>query len=385
MNRMNLTSRITAWTMVIAMLPWSSFVSGAEGYITPSNKASYISKDENASLGDAENVYYIPEEENTEGEDQKIEEDEEELILEDYVVSGRVVLDKDIEVKSVVLNAKSTLDLNGYSLICHGDIRLEKASKLILNNGEIQCTGAFVADQPNCKIEMTSMNDRLVVDGRLDLVYGIFTFTNGTVEAKGDVNVTSYFNASGDNTFIFSGNGKQVLSQTEDSTFNKVILNNYSEYGIEVSNVFNCNTLQQNGCRMELAEQNGILGYTLTEDEEKDGLFILKTGTLDLNGHTLIINGDLIQAGGKVKINNGELIVNGNYRIQKRQVDGDKIKYSTSTGILEMTGEDDHIKVLNDLIVDSSGNSKGHLTDGTIEVLGNICIGIYCFVGEITL
>ena len=374
MNRMNLTSRITAWTMVIAMLPWSSFVSGAEGYITPSNKASYISKDENASLGDAENVYFIPEEENIEGEDQNIEEDEEDLILEDYVVSGRVVLDKDIEVKSVVLNAKSTLDLNGYSLICHGDIRLEKASKLIFNNGEIQCTGAFVADQPNCKIEMTSMNDRLVVDGRLALVYGIFTFTNGTVEAKGDVNVTSYFNASGDNTFIFSGNGKQVLSQTEDSTFNKVILNNYSEYGIEVSNVFNCNTLQQNGCRMDLAEQNGILGYTLTEDEEKDGLFILKTGTLDLNGHTLIINGDLIQAGGKVKINNGELIVNGNYRIQKRQVDGDKIKYSTSTGILEMTGEDDHIKVLNDFIVDSSGNSKGHLTDGTIEVLGNICI-----------
>ena len=113
---------------------------------------------------------------------------------------------------------------------------------------------------------------------------------------------------------------------------------------------------------------NNTGNYTLTEDEEKDGLFILKTGTLDLNGHTLIINGDLIQAGGKVKINNGELIVNGNYRIQKRQVDGDKIKYSTSTGILEMTGEDDHIKVLNDFIVDSSGNSKGHLTDGTIEV-----------------
>ena len=191
---------------------------------------SYILKDEIATEGDAK----IPYDFSVEAEDEGSEDGN--MIFEDYIVDGKVKLDKDIEVDSVIISQSSSLDLNGYTLICHGDFSFEqngdfraRSSELIFNNGEIICSGNFNANMSKCLINMSKTNDHLVVDGKLELVYGSFTFLSGTVEVKGDVNVTSYFKATGDNTFVLSGDKKQVLSQTEGSRFSKVILKNYSE------------------------------------------------------------------------------------------------------------------------------------------------------------
>ena len=357
--------------MVVSMLPWSSFISGYDVDLSHINSTiMYTDKVENASIGDAVESYNLP------TEDNNVENDEEELILEDYIVPDRssIILDKDIEVASFIMGNYSNIDLNGHTIICHGDFIFATVTALDFNNGEIICLGDFTADRDSCQISMTHINDHLVVDGRLTLNRGIFSFTNGIIEANGDVNINNYFTASNDNVFIFSGNEKQVLSQTEGSSFASVILKNYSEEGLVISNSFNYKNIEQNGCRVELEDQNGVIGYALTEDEEKDGLFILSAGTLDLNGHTLTINGDFIHSAGKVKINNGQLIVNGSYRIQKRYINGDNVNYSTANSLLEMNSEEDRIRILNDFVVDNSENTKGLITNGQIEVSGNICI-----------
>lgn len=36
-------------------------------------------------------------------------------------------------------------------------------------------------------------------------------------------------------------------------------------------------------------------------------------GELDLNGHTIIVNGDFVNNNGTVNINNGKLIINGDF------------------------------------------------------------------------
>lgn len=53
-------------------------------------------------------------------------------------------------------------------------------------------------------------------------------------------------------------------------------------------------------------------------------------GSLDLNGHKLTVTGNLIQSGGEVKINGGELDVQGDYRLQALNNGG----YVNSTGSL---------------------------------------------------
>ncbi len=47
-----------------------------------------------------------------------------------------------------------------------------------------------------------------------------------------------------------------------------------------------------------------------------EGDLYLISDELNLNGYTLHVKGNLIQSGGTVNVNNGELLVDGDYRIQ---------------------------------------------------------------------
>lgn len=369
--------KILAVTMAVFMLPWSSFMYGdtvEAKTIDLYHSESF--KDVTATSGDSSQSAGTEEDNTSEGMDNNSEADEvEEGIIEyeDFVVSKNTTLNEDIEVASVSINEYCSLKLNGHTITCHGDIVLNYRSELTFENGEILCDGSFTANS-RCTINMNNLNDYLFVEGRLELSNAIFNINSGCIESKGDVYVTNNFRASANNTFILSGEGQQTISQTAGSEFGNVIVKNYSVEGIVIDNTFNYANLQENGCKISLVNQEGISGYTLTEDEEKDGLFILSTGTLDLNGHTLTINGDFIHSGGKVKINNGKLIVNGSYRMQKRVVTEEDITYEASASLLEMNNQEDYIQIANDLIVENSGNTANLITDGMIEVLGNISI-----------
>ena len=106
-----------------------------------------------------------------------------------------------------------------------------------------------------------------------------------------------------------------------------------------------------------------------------NGVTMLSANTINLNGHTLTIKGDLIQSGGEMLCNKGTLNVEGNYRIQEVTSDNDgKITYSESTGKLRMANETDRVNVSGDFVMQSTyGDSmdRNKFSAGTLTVKGN--------------
>ncbi|NWH05286.1 hypothetical protein, partial [Desulfobacter latus] len=67
----------------------------------------------------------------------------------------------------------------------------------------------------------------------------------------------------------------------------------------------------------------------------------LTGGTLDLQGRTLVVKGDLIHSGGTLTVTGGTLVVEGDYRIQRASTDDQgTTTYSYSSGRLNMTNSD---------------------------------------------
>jgi hypothetical protein len=101
----------------------------------------------------------------------------------------------------------------------------------------------------------------------------------------------------------------------------------------------------------------------------------LEDGTLNLNGQTLTIYGDLIQSGGTLNVNGGKLVVTGDYRIQTPTTDGKG--YTLSSGILHMADVNDWVQVGGAFVMETGGygyyNATPHnsLIAGTLEVKGD--------------
>ena len=95
--------------------------------------------------------------------------------------------------------------------------------------------------------------------------------------------------------------------------------------------------------------------------------FAINDGTLDLNGHVLTIQGDLIQSGGNVKVYGGILKVEGDYRIQsKLSSEG----YGESKGKLDMSsGNEGKVSVGKDFVIQSTEYSE--LSQGILYIEGN--------------
>lgn len=94
------------------------------------------------------------------------------------------------------------------------------------------------------------------------------------------------------------------------------------------------------------------------------------SGTLDLQGKELIINGDFIQKGGRVKINNGRLVVKGDYLIGDGPTDNNSMK--GSWGTLSMQEPGDKIVVEGAFTMASFLDHDTLLTDGELTVCGNL-------------
>lgn len=112
----------------------------------------------------------------------------------------------------------------------------------------------------------------------------------------------------------------------------------------------------------------GEYGKTFTEDEVWSGDYQFVEGTLDLNGHSLTVEGDFIQSGGIVKVNNGLLIIKGSY-IQKAEDN------AISTGRIIMVNTEDIIDIDGSFTWYSTREVEDDFIDGKLIVGGNIKLG----------
>ncbi len=114
-------------------------------------------------------------------------------------------------------------------------------------------------------------------------------------------------------------------------------------------------------------------GVKLTEDTVISGKYLLGYGTLDLNGHTLTMEGDLIHAGGLIDINGGALNVNGSYRMRVRNIYNGSYKWSKSSGRLIMDNQGDTVNILKNMELEASSSAcYQNITDGEIRLSGDI-------------
>ena len=122
-------------------------------------------------------------------------------------------------------------------------------------------------------------------------------------------------------------------------------------------------------CTYKDSDNNTHTTYIAKLPSKIEQNLILQDGTLDLQGTTLVIEGDFIQAGGTVALNGGSLIVKGDYRIQKPT---DEVGlYTYSFGELLMQSDDESVLVYGDFVNDSTINSSNNLIAGTLEVKGH--------------
>ena len=127
----------------------------------------------------------------------------------------------------------------------------------------------------------------------------------------------------------------------------------------------------------------------LTSDRTISGDLTIanKKVTIDLNGYKLTVTGNLLQTNGAMKINNGTLTVNGDYRIQ-REDKGSDSGYTYSDGCLVMTNANDKVIVNGSFYTssianyDETGSPNNDLTAGTMKVYGDFIQKYYGYTGK---
>lgn len=338
-------------------------------------QADYSSKSEIVTESNADNVsendVVAQNDENTEEID---EPSEDEIVYEDMTVNSDTTLTAQTEVKDLYINY-GTLDLNENTLIVHGNVVIDNRGTLDFNKGELICENLTMKDTYyyHC-MYMNNANDHLVVKGDFNFNGGSFSkydATAGTIELGGNVNITTGFNPSQEQKVVLNGlDSQEVYINEKNCSFNILEVSNTSEGGILSDYPISANSMIGDLSQIHYSF-GGAVGTVLSGDMELDN-YCLSVGELDLNGHTLIINGDFIQAGGEVKVNSGKLVVNGNYRIQTRKTSEDGTEsYDYSTGILNMTNESDTVEVSGDFVMGSTRSHNGKLSAGTMTVGGN--------------
>lgn len=107
-------------------------------------------------------------------------------------------------------------------------------------------------------------------------------------------------------------------------------------------------------------DYNVTTSTTLSADLNITGnLNISNNAIFDLSGKSVIVNGDINQTGGQIKINTGRLEVLGNYE-----------NNSSSIGNLVMQDINDYFYTHGNFKIDSNHNN-GYLTNGTLQLDGN--------------
>lgn len=296
-------------------------------------------------------------------------------------ITGNIMIQNDLSVNGEVYINGGYLNVAGNEFRVAGNVTVE-AGYLQPAKGACICEGDMILEYNNRAssfLMMTESEDYVCVNGNFyahSRSMSSTVLTKGTLELKGDFEhkKTVYddgFIASGEHRMILTGEKLQTVTfDSKDSYFSHVEILNTSEEGVYSEEGIHCQYLETNG-NVYRTGKEGTAGWTLQGDEKWDGDLVLARGTLDLQGHELVINGNLIQNGGNVKINGGVLRVNGNYIIG--ETTGVEPEEATgSWAALLMQREEDAVYVQNDFVMASYINHSTYLTAGAFHVCGDL-------------
>ncbi|MBR1930626.1 MAG: hypothetical protein IJ833_03990, partial [Lachnospiraceae bacterium] len=283
--------------------------------------------------------------------------------------------------------AADTLDLNGHTLTVQGNL-IQLGGVVSANGGKLLIAGDYLVSAQSSDtanenqrksfgtISMRNDADYVLVEGNFVMDSDASqegVLFGGVLEVKGDFTWTqaNAFRISASHKIRLSGTDKQLVSVADGVTLGTVELDNHSEEGVYCAQIFKRAALLRNGCRLRYAGMEGEFGWTLTEDYEVEGDFVLLDDTLDLNGHCMSVQGDLIQIAGEVRMNGGSLKVQGNYRQQARIGTGEEARYEAGAGKLRMQKGEDRVSIGGDYILQTS-EEVGTFSAGTLEIGGDL-------------
>lgn len=284
---------------------------------------------------------------------------------------GSVAISKQLEIAgSMTANHTVTIYEN---MVVKGDfvctdeyVEFEQATLTVEGKFEV-CNNA-----ENYGIRMTHDKDLLVVLG--DFKYQgnqTFGMSAGTIQVKGNVNIESGFMASDDHRFVLNGNGAQNIAMNLHNCFATLEFQNDSEEGVSIYSALYYSELIENNTKITYADNMLIEDQVINEDFEL-------TEELQINGKTLIINGDYVQKQGDLKVQGGNIIVTGDLCFSggsiylqdgTLSVSGNMIQSDDAT--LVMQEEHDHVTVYGDYELTAQVDSSELLTNGVLEIKGN--------------
>ncbi|MBP3458126.1 MAG: PKD domain-containing protein, partial [Lachnospiraceae bacterium] len=256
----------------------------------------------------------------------------------------------------------------GGDLVIKGKLDMKRAALKVNGNVEVE------ENTNNAKGAMLLMQDEgayLFVNGNFTNKSCLSKLEQGTIELKGNFTDNCNITYGNGHRILFSGNELQTI--VSKASLGIVELQN--PVGVFSERAFGFYKLILNGCRLVIADEDGAIGFTLSDDYVVDGDLYLVAGVMDLNGHTLTVKGDLILQEGTLNINHGCLVVEGDYRQQFKKKTETGYEYSNSEGILSMIYDDDIMKVGGDFILVPTENSQVCCEKGNLYVAGNMEIG----------
>lgn len=250
------------------------------------------------------------------------------------------------------LNIYGTYDLNGHTLTINGNL-IHRSGTLLINGGRLIINGDYrlqdyVPFSSTGDIEYSDSRGSLQMADSLDymLVNGSFyargddSLSAGVLEIKG--NVSGSFSSKSYHIVVLSGSNNQIIDN--EGYFNYLEFQNTALPNLTLLSPLNLKRPLQLGTDLTLAAPDSFQF----------------TGELDLNGHTLTINGDFIHDKGELRLNGGRLIVNGDYKVQFNPY----FYY----GKLTADNPDDYILVNGNFCCQSSGIT---ISAGVLEVKGD--------------
>ena len=337
-------------------------------------------------------------------------------------------LEEDQVIEGDLNLARGSLDLNGHKLTVTGNL-IQSGGEVKINGGELSVQGDYRLQALNNggyvnstgTLNMTNEADTVKVAGSFVMQSnrshnGILSA--GTLEVGGDLvqNGGNYYNflTTGTHTTVLNGSVKQTISIANNnrdySRINNLKIENTSEGGINVATqvyvvgkLYNTDTPVSNSTNIKIAASTEFAdnawnyGISLVENRSlPDGLEIggdivessnitlsgdvnvggtvnIDYGTLNLNGHTMTVTGNVwvsrSNSTAYLSINKGKLYVNGDFNLCHANK-------NYSVGYLTMQNAEDYVCVGGDFYINTY-YSCSTLTAGTLELKGNFTQKFY--------